>query len=327
MGMDGLQLLNMYRTMLRIRLFEERVLDLFKRGKMYGAVHLYLGEEAVATGACSALNRDDYITGTHRGHGHVIAKGGDLKRMMAELFGKATGYCGGKGGSLHICDTELNMLGANGIVGGGIALATGAALSSKMRGSGQVAISFFGDGASNQGTFHESLNMAGADKLPVIYVCENNLYSVFTSGKAVRAVESVASRASAYGFPGVTVDGNDVLAVYVAVDNAVARARAGKGPTLIEAQTYRHRGHFEGDAYFHDYRTPEEEAEWLARDPIPCFGQRLTGELAAATEKQLVEVRAAVEEEILEAVNFAEESPWPDAEDAMRDVYSQEEGI
>lgn len=327
MGMDSTQLVQMYRVMLRIRLFEERVLELFNRGKLYGAVHLYLGEEAVAVGACSALNRDDYITGTHRGHGHVIAKGGDLKRMMAELFGKATGYCGGKGGSLHICDTDLNMLGANGIVGGGIALATGAALSSKMRGSGQVAVSFFGDGASNQGTFHESLNMAGSDALPVIYICENNLYSVFTSGKEVRSVLSVASRAAGYGFPGETVDGNDVLAVYDAVETAVARARAGEGPTLIEAQTYRHRGHFEGDVYFHEYRTPEEEAEWLERDPIPRFQQQLTGKLAAVTEEQLAGVHTEVEEEIRGAVRFAEESPLPDADDAMRDVYSQEEGI
>jgi pyruvate dehydrogenase E1 component alpha subunit len=315
--------LQMYRKMLRIRLFEQQAMELFKRGKIFGGVHLYLGEEAVAVGVCSALTEEDYIASTHRGHGHVIAKGARPDRMMAELLGKRTGYCCGKGGSMHIADTTLNILGANGIVGGGIALATGAALSAKLRESRQVAVSFFGDGATNQGSFHESLNMAGAHHLPVIYVCENNLYSVFTSQAEVRAVDSIASRAASYGFPGVAVNGNDVLAVYQASITAVDRARDGGGPTLIEAQTYRHRGHFEGDIYVRSYRPEEEENYWLSRDPIALWEERLKGELNAATTDDLEGIKDSVTLEILEAVRFAEGSPWPDPGDALTGAYAQ----
>jgi TPP-dependent pyruvate/acetoin dehydrogenase alpha subunit len=312
----------LYRRMLRIRIFESEVSELFKRQKIFGAVHLYLGQEAVAVGVCSALTEQDYVTSTHRGHGHVIAKGGDLNRMMAELFARETGYSGGRGGSMHIADTSLNILGANGIVGGGIALATGAALSAKLRGTKQVAVSFFGDGASNQGSFHESLNMAGTDELPVIYVCENNLYGVFTAQTKVRAVESIAERAHSYGFPGVMVNGNDVLAVYEAAFAAVERARTGCGPTLIEAQTYRHHGHFEGDVF--PYRPKEEESCWIKRDPIETWENRMKREFHIANDVELSEIRTQVEEEVKKAIEFAEESPWPKPENACTGVYQEE---
>jgi acetoin:2,6-dichlorophenolindophenol oxidoreductase subunit alpha len=313
------KLVSMLQGMLRIRHFEDRVKDLFAAGEIPGFVHLYIGEEAVAVGTCQALNRDDYITSTHRGHGHLIAKGGDLNLMMAELFGKATGYCNGKGGSMHIADPDLGILGANGIVGAGLPIATGAALSAKLRKSGQVAVCFFGDAAANQGTFHESINIASALSLPAIYVCENNLYGISTRQSRVRKVEDIAERSIAYAIPGLTVDGNDVLAVYEAVSAAVDRARTGAGPTIIECKTYRWRVHNEGEV--DNYRPPEEVKSWMAREPIAPFrkllvdGDYLTGAEAAAIEKQIV---ADVEK----AIEFARESPLPDPEDALTGLWA-----
>ena len=247
MNLPEKTLMNMYSTMLKIRMFEEKIEEYVLMGKLSGFVHLYIGEEAVAAGVCSVLKETDYITSTHRGHGHLIAKGGDVKLMMAELFGKNTGYCKGKGGSMHIADLDLCILGANGIVGGGPPLATGAALASWYKNSGNVSVCFFGDGASNQGTTHEAMNLASVLKLPVVFVAENNGYGEFTIQSRHQNIESVAERAAAYDIPGVIVDGNDVLAVYEASKEAVNRAREGKGPTLLECKTYRIKGHFVGD--------------------------------------------------------------------------------
>jgi pyruvate dehydrogenase E1 component alpha subunit len=312
-------LLLIYERMLQIRHFEDRVKDLFAAGEMPGFVHLYLGEEAVAVGACAALNDDDYITSTHRGHGHIIAKGGDVKRMMAELYGKATGYNKGKGGSMHIADPSLGILGANGIVGAGLPIATGAALSAKLRKSGQVAVCFFGDGASNQGTFHEAINIASAFDLPVVYVCENNLYAVGTRQSDVRKVEDIADRGIGYGIPGLAVDGNDVVAVYEVCQEAVDRARAGMGPTLIECKTYRWRTHFEGEP--DTYRPPEEVAAWVAREPIAPYRAQLIAQ-GVLTEEQADEIEADVIAELDQAVEFARNSPLPEPESALADLWA-----
>jgi len=282
-------------------------------------VHLYVGEEAVATGACANLRKDDYITSTHRGHGHLISKGGDLKLMMAELFGRRTGYCKGKGGSMHIADVELGILGANGIVGGGFPIAVGAGFTVKYKGTDQVAACFFGDGSSNQGTFHEALNMASIWKLPVVFINENNFYGISLSQRRSMNVPDVAARAAAYNIPGVVVDGNDVLAVYEAVQEAVKRARAGEGPTLIECKTYRYRGHFEGDPTV--YRPEEEVQEWKKKDPIPRFEEKLA-QMGIMTEEQMKQVREEIASKIEEAVQFAEESPWPSPEEVLEDVYA-----
>jgi TPP-dependent pyruvate/acetoin dehydrogenase alpha subunit len=255
--------------MYRIRKFEEAVEDLFGRGLMHGTMHLSIGQEAGPTGICLALTRQDQITSTHRGHGHCIAKGADLTRMMAELLGKKIGYCGGRGGSMHIADVETGNLGANGVVGGGIPIAVGAALASKMQNRGTVAVSFFGDGAMNEGAFHEAANLAAIWKLPVILFCENNKYGMSSSTEKAFAIERLAERGLGYGIPGVTVDGNDVVAVYEAAEAAVARARNGEGPTLIESITYRWKGHSRSDKNL--YRTKDEIEEWKHRDPIPKF--------------------------------------------------------
>ena len=285
------RLLFMFDRMLKIRHFEDRVKDLFAAGELPGFVHLYLGEEAVAAGVCAALKDDDYITSTHRGHGHIIAKGGEMKYMMAELYGKATGYNKGKGGSMHIAYPKLGILGANGIVGAGLPIATGAGMSAKLRKTDQVTACFFGDGAYNEGTFHESLNIGGAFNLPVIYVCENNLYAVGTRQSQVRKVEDIADRAAGYGMPGVVVDGNDVIAVYEATKEAVDRARAGDGPTLIECKTYRWRTHFEGEP--DTYRPPEEVAAWLKREPIAPF-RKLLVDQKIISEKEAEDFENAV---------------------------------
>ena len=314
------KLLLMYERMLRIRHFETKVVELSAKGDILGAVHSYLGQEAVAVGACAALNDDDYVTSTHRGHGHIIAKGGVMKRMMAELYGKATGYDKGKGGSMHIAAPELGILGADGIVGGGIPVATGAALSSKLQKTGRVTVCFFGDGASNQGTFHESINIASAFSLPVVYICENNLYGVGTRQADVRRVKDVADRAVGYAIPGVTVDGNDVIAVYEVVSDAVRRARNGDGPTLIECKTYRWRVHFEGET--DTYRDPKEVAAWKAREPIAPFrGKLLQQGILTVEEAQAIEKRVVGELE--EAARFALESPYPDVSEALTDVYAE----
>ncbi|HAA80615.1 MAG TPA: pyruvate dehydrogenase (acetyl-transferring) E1 component subunit alpha, partial [Thermoanaerobacter sp.] len=305
--------------MVKIRKFEEKVAELFAQGKVLGFVHLYIGEEATAVGVCENLEDKDYITSTHRGHGHLIAKGGDLKYMMAELYGKETGYCKGKGGSMHIADATKGILGANGIVGGGFPIAAGAALSAKMRGTDQVAVCFFGDGASNQSTFHEALNIASIWKLPVVFVCENNLYGISMRQDKHQAIKDVADRAIGYGIPGVTVDGNDVLAVYEVAKEAINRARSGAGPTLVECKTYRYRGHFEGDPTI--YRSKEEVEEWLAKDPILRLSKHILDN-DVATEKELKDIEARIVEEVEEAVRFAEESPYPKEEAAVEDVYT-----
>jgi len=311
------RLLFMFDRMLKIRYFEDRVKDLFAAGELPGFVHLYLGEEAVASGVCAALRDDDYITSTHRGHGHIIAKGGEMKYMMAELYGKATGYNKGKGGSMHIAYPKLGILGANGIVGAGLPIATGAAMSAKLRKSQQVAACFFGDGASNEGTFHESLNIASAFNLPVVYVCENNLYAVGTRQSQVRKVEDIADRAIGYGLPGMVVDGNDVVAVYEATRESVERARAGDGPTLIECKTYRWRTHFEGEP--DTYRPPEEVAAWIKREPIAPF-RKLLVDQKIIDEAEAVEIEKAVACELDEAVEFARQSPQPQPVTAMEDM-------
>jgi len=310
----------MLRRMLTIRRFEERASADYHAGKIYGVVHCYIGEEAVAVGVCTALDHGDRIISTHRGHGHCIAKGADLNRMMAELYGRQTGYCKGKGGSMHIADFDIGMLGANGIVAGGISIITGAGLAAQMEGRGGVAVAFFGDGASNAGPFHECLNIAATWKLPMIYVCENNLYAANTAAAATHALNDVAARAAGYGIPGIVVDGNDSLAVYQAAIRAVDRARSGGGPTLIECKTYRWRGHTERPGIV-DPRDKGEIAAWQHKDPIALLQRQLRdqGDLDDAGLQTIErEVMAALET----AVAFAEASPFPLPEQATDDVFA-----
>jgi pyruvate dehydrogenase E1 component alpha subunit len=313
------ELIDMYRKMVRIRLFEERVVKEFAAGNIPGFVHVYSGEEAVAVGACANLRTKDYITSTHRGHGHLIAKGGRTDRMMAELYGKKTGYNKGKGGSMHIAEVDIGILGADAIVGGGIPIAGGAALSAKMRGTDQVAVCFLGDGASNTSRFHEGVNLASIWKLPVVYVIENNMYAETTCIADTCNLTDIADRAAAYGIPGVTVDGNDVMAVYEAVGAAVAKARKGEGPTLVECKTCRHHGHYEGDTM--TYRDKKEVDECKKRDPIPRFRKKLA-EMGVLTEKEAEKIDQEIAQEIEAAVKFAAESPFPDPEEALEDVYA-----
>ena len=305
--------------MTTIRQFESRVARLQLAGELRGAYHLYIGMEAVAVGACSALRQDDYITSTHRGHAHLIAKGGRIERMFAEIYGKADGYNKGKGGSMHIADTKIGMLGANGIVGGSLPMAAGAGLSAKVRGTDQVTVCFFGDGASNQGVLFESINIAAAYDLPVIYLCENNLYAVGTRFSEVSKIEDIAKRASGFGIEGNIVDGNDVIAVYDAVSEAVAFARDGKGPTLIECKTYRWCIHCGGA--WDTSRDAKETEAWRKRDPIKLFAAHLIG-TGAATEEQLKEIDDNIEKEIDVAVEFAQNSPQPNPAEATTDVYA-----
>lgn len=305
--------------MLEIRHFEERVYDLYGQNLVPGTLHLYAGQEAVAVGVCANLRKDDYITSTHRGHGHCIAKGAKLERIMAEILGKKTGYCKGKGGSMHIADFSVGMLGATAVVGAGIPIAAGAGLSIKMRGTNQVVACFFGEGASNQGTFHEGINMTSIWALPVLFVCENNLYAMGTRQSIVMAIENVADRAAAYGIPGRVVDGNDVLTVYEVAREAVERARQGKGPTLIECKTYRHKGHSRFDPA--TYRPKEEVEEWLKRDPIPRFEAKLL-EMNVLTEQGAKKVEDSVLADVEKAVKFAMESPYPEPEEALEDLYA-----
>jgi TPP-dependent pyruvate/acetoin dehydrogenase alpha subunit len=316
---DKKELIDMYRKMVRIRLFEERVVKEFAAGNIPGFVHVYSGEEAVAVGACANLRTEDYITSTHRGHGHLIAKGGRTDRMMAELYGKKTGYNKGKGGSMHIAEVDIGILGADAIVGGGIPVAGGAALSAKMRGTDQVAVCFLGDGASNTSRFHEGVNLASIWKLPVVYVIENNMYAETTCIADTCNLTDIADRAAAYGIPGVTVDGNDVMAVYEAVGAAVAKARKGEGPTLVECKTCRHHGHYEGDTM--TYRDTKEVDECKKRDPIPRFRKKLA-EMGVLTEKEAEKIDQEIAQEIEAAVKFAAESPFPDPEEALEDVYA-----
>lgn len=314
------QLLGFYKTMTTIRAFEMKAADLFAAGQLPGFVHLYAGEEAVATGVCANLEQKDFITSTHRGHGHLIAKGGKIDLMMAELFGRSTGYCKGKGGSMHIADVDLGILGANGIVGAGQPIATGAALACKYKKNGAVVVCFFGDGASNRGTFHESLNMASIWRLPVVYVAENNMWGISNNQKNHMNVADIADRAGAYGIPGVAVDGNDVIAVYEAAAEAIKRARSGDGPSLIECKTWRHRGHFEGDPAI--YKDPKEQEAWLKKDPIPRLAAKII-ELKYASQAELDKIEADAEAEIEAAVKFAQASPIPSPEDVFTDVYAE----
>ncbi len=322
MPLSSEQLTEMYRLMLRVRLFEEAVARLLREGHILGVVHLSAGQEAVAVGACSAVGPQDWITSTHRGHGHLIAKGGDIRRMFAELFGRADGYCRGKGGSMHIADLDLGMLGANGIVGAGLPIAVGAAFASKYRDKGEVCLSFFGDGATNQGTFHEALNLAAILKLPAIFICENNLYGEWTRQDRHQAIRDVADRGAAYGIPGRVSDGMDVLAVHEMVTGAVERARRGEGPSLLEFKTYRYFDHV-GASDGTQARPSEELEEWRSRDPIPLFRRRLIQE-KVLTEDQADAIGREEEEATEEGIRFAEASPLPESDILLTDVYAEE---
>ena len=313
----------MLKRMMLIRRFDETVKDLVQSAELVGMAHCYIGEEAVAVGACTALRDEDYITGNHRSHGHPISKGGDVRRAMAELLGKATGYCKGKGGSMHLADFEIGILGESGIVASALPVAVGAALGSKMQNNDRVVISFFGDGASNQGACHEAMNMASIWKLPVIFLCENNQYAVTTSFRDTVAVENVSDRAVAYSMPGVLVDGQDVMAMHEATVAAIQRARAGEGPSLIEARTYRYEDHSEGlnRILREPYRTDEEVEQWKERDPISLHSTWLR-EQGVATEEEIDSVWSEVNQAIGDALEFARNSPYPDADDLFTDMYA-----
>ena len=318
-GLDPGRLRDMLRTMLAIRQFDQRALELYREGVMRGTTHPYIGMEGVAVGTCAALRPGDRITSTHRGHGHCLAKGGDPRLMMAELLGKATGYCKGKGGSMHIADVDAGILGANGIVGGGIGLATGAALAAQLAGRDEVTVCFFGDGALNQGVLHESANLAAIWNLPVVYVCENNQYAMSARAEKFTSVPDPTVRASAYGFPGFSCDGMDVLAVYRTAADAVARARAGKGPALVVCVTYRFFGHHVGDPL--NYRDQAEVDAWRARDPIERFRRELI-EHGVMTGEQADALRADVGREIEAAITFARSSSEPEVDTLMEDIYA-----
>ena len=314
-------LLDIHQRMVRIRIFEETAGKMAEDGKIPGALHLYVGQEAIAAGVMVHLSNEDYITSSHRGHGHLIAKGGEYKPMFAELYGKATGYCKGKGGSMHISNLDLGMLGANGIVGAGPPIAMGAAFSIKFKKQTNVAVSFFGDGASNEGSFHEAANMAALFKLPCIFVCENNGYGEYTPQANHQAIVDVADRAPGYGMPGVVVDGMDAVAVYEAAGEAIKRARNGDGPTLLECKTYRYYDHVGVRGMGLSYRTDEEVEQWRKKDPIPNFEARLEeqGVLSAAAAQA---VHDQVREDVQAGVAFAESSPMPDPSTITDDVYA-----
>ena len=322
MDENKLLLPKMHRDMLRIRKFEQKLLDLTNDGEITGFVHLYLGEEAVAVGVCSVLGDKDYISSTHRGHGHLIAKGGKLDLMMAELFQKSTGYCKGKGGSMHIADLDLGILGANGIVGAGPPIAVGASLTQQYLGTDNVTVSFFGDGASNQGTIHEAMNLASVWDLPIVFVGENNRYAEFSAQAKHQKINSLADRAAAYNIPGISIDGNDVMAVRETALEAVARARQGKGPTLIECNTFRIAGHYVGDPEL--YRTKEEIDAWKAedKDPILRFETYLV-ENKISTREELEKIHQEIDMEMEKAVEFAEESPDVEPDQLLTDVYAE----
>jgi TPP-dependent pyruvate/acetoin dehydrogenase alpha subunit len=328
MTIEQEKLLWMYTSMLKIRRFEERVAELYWENKapvfniaadpLPGEMHLYNGEEAVAVGVCAHLRAEDAVAGTHRSHGHIIAKGVDIKKMMAELLGKKTGLCQGKGGHMHLFDAGLHF-GCGGIIGGGIPHAVGAALAFNKQGRDNVAVTFFGDGAANIGAFHESLNLAAIWKLPVIFVCEDNLYAISVPKSKSTAVKSNAERAAAYGIPGVLLDGMDVMAVYEAAGEAIDRARRGEGPSLIECLCYRYRGHFEGDPQL--YKPEGEEEEWRKKDPIPRFQEKLI-EQGVLTEEDATKIQEGVKAAVEEAVTFARESPYPEPEEALQHVFA-----
>jgi len=313
------KLIEMYTMMVRIRQFEDRVYLLFLGGEMPGTIHLYQGQEAIAAGVCASLRREDLITSTHRPHGHAIAKGVSLRSLMAELFAKKTGCCEAKGGSMHMGDMDVGMIPAIAIVGGGIPVATGLALACKMMRLDRVVISFFGDGASNTGAFHEAVNMGAIWNLPVVYVCENNLYGASTHVSKVMKIKNVAERASSYRIPGKVVDGNDVFSVYETAREAILRARKGKGPTLLECKTYRRGGHSRSDAC--KYRPKEEEKVWLAKDPIPWAREKLI-QMRVLTSQKAKEIEEKVKGEIEEAIDYARKSPSPEPEDTLVNVFA-----
>jgi pyruvate dehydrogenase E1 component alpha subunit len=315
-------LLHAYRTMRMIRGFEEKLLELVSLGKMAGFMHLYAGEEAVATGVCMHLGERDTVASTHRGHGHCIAKGVDVAGMMAELFGRSTGLCKGKGGSMHIADMEKGMLGANGIVGAGIPLATGAALTAKLKRSGGVAVAFFGDGATNQGAFHESLNMAANWKLPAVYVVENNGFGEFTPTDFVIPVEDIAVRADSYAMKSLIADGMDLFDVYAKAGEAIDHARSGAGPVLLECKTYRFQGHYVGDSLL--YRSKQEAEDWIQnRDPLQLFEMHVI-EASLADSDDLRRIDGEIEQELNAAVEAAEAAPFPDLAELTTDVYVED---
>jgi pyruvate dehydrogenase E1 component alpha subunit len=321
------RLISIFETMNKIRKFEEKALQLFEQNKLRGSVHLYIGQEAIASTVCSLLRDTDYITSTHRGHGHCIAKGAELGKAMAELMGKATGYCKGRGGSMHIADLTKGNMGANAIVGGGIPIAVGGALAAKYKGTDQVAVAFFGDGASNIGTFHESINLASVWKLPVIFICENNLYGISCHVRQSTSVVDIGtSRGPGYNIPGYSADGNDVFAINELMEKAIARAKAGEGPTLLELKTYRWSGHWTGDPQV--YRTKEEVNEWKKKCPIKKFKEYLiSNKILTSTECDAIEQDAY--NQVEEAAKFALESPEPDPASVMDDVFceNQERGV
>jgi TPP-dependent pyruvate/acetoin dehydrogenase alpha subunit len=319
MGVDKSTMIEMYRRMVRIREFELTATDLFKRGQVKGAIHTYLGQEASGVGVCMALQKDDLIAGTHRSHGHNIAKGADPKRMFAEILGKETGYCKGRGGSMHIAAFETGSLGAVAVVGAGIPIAVGAALGFKLQGQKRVAVPFTGDAGSNTGNWHEGLNMASVWELPVVFVLENNHYGVSTNIKDSARIEDLSIRARSYGIPGVRVDGFDVIAVYESSVEAVERARQGQGPTLLVTESYRLDGHYAGEPQV--YRTKEEVAEQWKKDPIPRFKKYLTSN-EKASEDELDEIEEAIKKEMAEAVKYAKESPQPDPGTALDYIYA-----
>lgn len=313
------QLISLYKQMWDIRLFEVKVDDLIKEGKLHGTTHLCIGQEACAVGACAVLRKEDKITSTHRGHGHSIAKGASMKRMMAELFGKITGYCKGKGGSMHIADVENGNLGSNGVVAGGIPIAVGSALTAKMKKLNYVTLSFFGDGATNEGTFHEAVNLAAIWDLPVVFICENNQYGMSSPVQEMVKIEKLSDRAKAYGIPGVTIDGNDLIEVINTTYQAVERARNGFGPTFIEMITYRFNGHSKSDKLV--YRTKEEEKAWYKKEPIHRYEQLLIA-ASLITEEDIKIIKEQSLREVEEALLFAENSPAPTEEDLLTDVFA-----
>src|SRR5574341_67862 len=319
-ALDTPLLLEIYRKMVAVRTFEETAADLFLKGQLPGFLHCYIGEEAVAAGVCAHLTPQDMITSPHRGHGHAVAKGARFDMMMAELFAKKTGYCHGKGGSMHIADLDLGILGANGIVGGGVPIATGAGLALKLKGTDRVTVAFFGDGGSNTGAFHEGVNMAAVWSLPVVFVCENNQYAESTPRGIHQRIKDIAQRAMAYDIPGMVADGMDVFDVYQKAGEAIDRARDGGGPSLVEAKTYRFLGHYVGDPQ--TYRTKDEVEQWKKRDPIAMFRQRVVeeGKVGAA---ELDTIDASIKKEMEQAVEFARQSPEPEVEAALQDIFSE----
>ncbi len=311
----------MFRKMLTIRRFEERAITEYDAGNLYGFIHSYIGQEAIAVGVCAHLELDDRIVSNHRGHGHCIAKGADMKFMMAEIFGKKTGYCKGKGGSMHIADFKVGMLGANGIVGAGLPIATGSAIAAQLENKGSISAVFFGDGAVGEGEFHESLNLASIWKLPIVFVCENNMYGVNTPTSYSMAAENVADRAAAYSMPGEVAYGNDLFAVYETARNAVERARAGEGPSLIEFKTYRWRAHFEGGG-MPDLRPGEELEEWKKKCPVAFMEQKLIS-MGIMNHDEIMALDDEIRSLVQDAVDFAIQSPEPAPEDAMTDIFSE----